>query len=54
MISNLQCIPTDSSLFDRFLDEKNFILAYKRIAAKGSRGGIDRVSVEEFGRHLKP
>jgi group II intron reverse transcriptase/maturase/CRISPR-associated endonuclease Cas1 len=43
----------DSPLFDRFLDEKNFILAYKRVAAKGSRGGIDRVSVEEFGRHLE-
>ncbi len=40
-------------LFNTFLDEKNFLAAYKRIAAKGSRGGIDRVSVEEFGRKLK-
>lgn len=43
----------NSSLFDHFLDEKNFILAYKRVATKGTRGGIDHVSVEEFGRHLK-
>ena len=43
----------DSSLFDSFLDEKNFILAYKRVAANGSMGGIDRVSVEKFGRHLE-
>ena len=40
-------------LFDRFLDEKFLFWYYKRIAINGSMGGIDRVSVEEFGRHLE-
>jgi group II intron reverse transcriptase/maturase/CRISPR-associated endonuclease Cas1 len=37
-----------TQLFDRFLTRNNFHLAFKRVAAKGSAGGIDRVSVAEF------
>lgn len=41
-----------ADLFSLFIAEENFLAAYKRVAAKGSRGGVDRVSVEEFGRNL--
>jgi len=41
------------SLFDQLISEKNLLQTYQRKVRKGSMGGIDRVSVEEFGRHLE-
>jgi len=39
-------------LLNQFLSKNNFISAYQRIASKKSKGGIDGVSVEAFGRDL--
>ncbi|MEW6417927.1 MAG: reverse transcriptase domain-containing protein [Nitrospirota bacterium] len=40
------------TLLEQFLSRENFIRAYRRIAGKNASGGIDRVSVEDFARHL--
>ncbi|MBI4691638.1 MAG: CRISPR-associated endonuclease Cas1 [Nitrospirae bacterium] len=40
------------SLLDKFLSKDNFLKAYRRISLKNSVGGIDKVSVEDFGRRL--
>ncbi len=37
-------------LFDRFVSEHNFHLAWQRVAAKNKAGGIDSVSVASFAR----
>ncbi|MEK6651431.1 MAG: CRISPR-associated endonuclease Cas1 [Nitrospirota bacterium] len=43
---------THQSLSDRFLSKDNFLRAFRRVSIKNSRGGIDKVSVEDFGKNL--
>mgnify|MGYP001568695341 CR=1 FL=1 len=43
---------TTENLLEKFLSTSNFLSAYQRIATKKSAGGLDGVTVEEFGRHL--
>ncbi|MBU0568284.1 hypothetical protein KJ693_05225 [bacterium] len=43
---------TTETLLTKFLSKANFLSAYKRIAAKKAAGGLDGVTVEEFGRRL--
>lgn len=40
-----------SDLFDRVVCMSNLRRAFERVAAKKSQGGVDRVTVEEFGQH---
>lgn len=42
-----------ATLFEQFLDEANFIKAYQHVRGKKARGGVDQVTVDEFGRNLK-
>lgn len=41
------------TLLEQFLSKENFVRAYNRIAAKRASGGIDNVSVENFGKRLE-
>ncbi|MEW6095079.1 MAG: hypothetical protein AB1567_00940 [bacterium] len=41
-----------TSLSEQFLNRENFLSAYKRVVRKGASGGIDNVSIEDFGRQL--
>lgn len=40
------------SLYDTFLDDANFLSAFQHVRKKKSRGGIDKVSVDEFAKNL--
>lgn len=40
------------SLTEQFLSKDNFLKAYRRISLKNSSGGIDQVSVADFGKNL--
>lgn len=40
------------SLTEQFLSKDNFLKAYRRISLKNSLGGIDQVSVADFGKNL--
>ncbi|NDY73829.1 CRISPR-associated endonuclease Cas1 [Desulfobacter hydrogenophilus] len=42
-----------ASILDAFLDESNLLNAFRRVRQKGSRGGIDNVSVDAFEKDLK-
>jgi len=44
---------TTSSLFDRFISFNNFKTAFIRVAGKNSKGGIDRMSVDDFDKKLE-
>ncbi|GAB61735.1 MAG: CRISPR-associated endonuclease Cas1 [Candidatus Jettenia sp.] len=40
------------NLLEQFLSTSNFLTAYRRIASKKAAGGLDGITVEEFGHRL--
>lgn len=43
---------TTKNLLEKFLSKSNFISAYQRIASKKAAGGVDKVTVDTFGKRL--
>lgn len=46
-------MPYPHSLFERFISHDNFHSAFVRVAGKNASGGVDAMSVEQFGKDLE-